>query len=134
LQDIHSYVLQNPVAGASKTPQEEDIQCIMRTMELDEDIYAISTSQGQMVYTHRNRGNGQPFDIFAGRLPNFLTRSVEDSVGMVVPCLSCHLQDVCHVGGHVCPEKCEYLGNWMSGQQTASTPGALSDNFAMNDW
>merc|ERR550532_2661785 len=102
LQDVHGHVSMSP--GVS-VPSEQDIEHIMRTLDLDE-----------MVYSLRSRGaSGHSFDIFAGRLPRHLLETQVDQPGLVVPCLSCHLQNECQSGARICPEKCEYMTQWLRG-------------------
>merc|ERR1712019_93885 len=67
LQEIHGHLVQTP--GPSM-PSEDDVQAIMRTLELDEAVYSVP-QQGELFYAVRNTS----FDIFTGRLPKFLTRT-----------------------------------------------------------
>mmetsp|Transcript_21853 Transcript_21853/g.62042 ORF Transcript_21853/g.62042 Transcript_21853/m.62042 type:complete len:312 (+) Transcript_21853:106-1041(+) len=127
LQDVHNHVIMKP---QQSVPSEDDIATVMRTLELDEDIYAINTGGGQRLYTQRNRGkDGQPFDIFAGRIPSIpstVSGAADELPGLVVPCLSCHLQGECQPGGRVSPERCEYVAAWARGSAAA--------DVRMNDW
>jgi len=133
LQDVHGHVSMSP--GVS-VPSEQDIEHIMRTLELDEFVYSVQAATGQMIYTLRSRGvSGHSFDIFAGRLPSHLRETQVDQPGLVVPCLSCHLQNECQSGGRICPEKCNYFTEWLKG--TASDmAGRVSGagDVRMNDW
>jgi len=132
LQDVHSHVSMSP--GVS-VPSEQDIEHIMRTLELDEFVYAVQAS-GQMIYTVRKSGtSGHSFDIFAGRLPSHLLETQVDQPGLVVPCLSCHLQNECQIGARVCPEKCNYLTEWLKGTKSDMAGRSLgAGDVRMNDW
>jgi len=132
LQDVHAFIQQQP--GPS-TPTQEDVAAIMRTLQLDEVVYSMQSSNGQMVYAQRQRGaNGEAFDLFAGRAPKFVTQA-QDEVGLVVPCLLCPLSGECHVGGRISPEKCDYIGNWLKGTQAEPAASNARDLDArMNDW
>jgi len=140
LEDIYSFVLLQPAGGPS-VPTQDDVAAIMRTLELDEEIYSVQTSTGQMVYTLRNRSSsGQPFNIFASRIPNFITQSASqlDPPGLVVPCLSCPLVDQCRVGGRICPERCEYISHWLKSNfrktRGAGSACMAANSSAMDDW
>lgn len=117
LEEVHDHVMQQP--NQSK-PTADDIAQVMRTLELDEELYSVQTATGQMHYTLRNRG----LDIFSGRLPSFITHSQSEHP-LVVPCLACHLQTECQPGGRICPEKCEYIASWLRGP---------TEDAKMNDW
>lgn len=122
LHDVHEYVLQN-VAGRS-VPSTENIAGIMRTLELEEEIFAKQHDNGEMMYTLRSKaGVGSGFNIFAGRIPSFVMGQVE-TPGLSVPCLACPLADECKVGGHISPDKCEYLTFWLRGTPLPGAPGA----------
>jgi len=111
LQDVHMFAMQQP--GPS-VPQEEDIAAIMRTLELDEEVYSMQSPSGQTVYTQRNAGSGQSFDVMTSRFPTFMRPEVSESSRLVVPCIMCQLRDECQVGGRICPEKCEYFTKWVT--------------------
>mmetsp|Transcript_29854 Transcript_29854/g.55936 ORF Transcript_29854/g.55936 Transcript_29854/m.55936 type:complete len:314 (+) Transcript_29854:42-983(+) len=110
--DLHRFVMQHP---GPQVPTEEDILCIMKTLELDEEVSSIVSAEGQRIFMRRRKGAfGQPLDIFAARLPNFLQPAEGDGDGhLVVPCLCCPLRNECKAGGRICPEKCEYLTRWL---------------------
>lgn len=125
LQMVHAYIQEQP--GPS-VPSQEDIQAIMRTLELDEIVYATQSGTGDIIYTARNRGI--TFDMFAGRLPSFIARQDVPSAGLTVPCLICPLQSECHSGGRICPEKCQYFTAWLSTVEPVKPPAAPISN----DW
>lgn len=52
LQELHTYIQQQPGPSA---PTEEDVQAIMRTLELDEIVYSVQSETGQMIYVPRQR-------------------------------------------------------------------------------
>lgn len=129
LPDLHAHIQEQP--GPS-IPTQEEVADIMRTLQLDERIYARETS-GMMVYTTR----GQGFDLFSGRVPNFMTRMEPPVAASSPPCLLCPLQRECHVGGRICPEKCSYLGTWLRGGWNGTPAAGSSDpmyDVKMNDW
>jgi len=97
LQDVHNFAMQQP--GPS-VPQEEDIAAIMRTLELDEEVYSMHSSAGQTLYTQRNQGSGQSFDIMARRFPHFIDPEGSESARL------CQLREDCRVVGRICPENC----------------------------
>merc|ERR1711972_974354 len=69
LQDVHAFIQQQPCPS---TPTQEDVAAIMRTLQLDEVIYSMESPAGTM-YACRNRGsNGEPFDLFAARMPRYM--------------------------------------------------------------
>lgn len=112
LQEVHQYVLQ----AQGKRVSEEEIAGIMRTLELDEEIVLKQTAVG-LVYLPRGRHMGQTFDVFAGRMPNFMVRGQmePEPAGLVVPCLSCPLREECCIGGRISPTSCEYIAAWLTG-------------------
>jgi len=132
LSDVHAYIQQQPGPSA---PTADDVQAIMRTLELDEVIYSVQTGEGHLVYTQRDRGaNGAPFDLFAGRMPSWMMpeRKEQTANGLVVPCLLCPLKAECHPGGRVCPERCEYIDRWVRhAGPSRRAPGA---DAKVNDW
>lgn len=118
LRDIHEYVLQHEPRRAT----EANVKQIMRTLELDEEVYSAGAEGGAMLYTERN----QAFDLFGSRRPigaqhvgnQGRKRKIDGEGGdgapvLQVPCLACHLRDQCRVGGRICPEKCEYMSAWL---------------------
>eukprot|EP00439_Symbiodinium_sp_Y106_P031723 s3913_g3.t2 len=124
--ELHRFVMQHP---GPQVPTEEDILCIMKTLELDEEVSSLVTSDGQRVFMRRRKGGfDQPMDIFAARLPNFL-RQAEGEGRLVVPCLCCPLRNECKAGGRVCPEKCEFLTRWL---QPPEDPADRED--VLMDW
>lgn len=111
LLDLLSYVQQQP--GPS-VPTQDDVQHIMRTLELDEEVYALPATNGIMVYALRSRGGmGGVFDVFSGRLPSFATGLPKATDSLVVPCAICPLTGECHVGGRVSPQTCGYMTEWL---------------------
>mmetsp|Transcript_95230 Transcript_95230/g.168604 ORF Transcript_95230/g.168604 Transcript_95230/m.168604 type:complete len:325 (-) Transcript_95230:21-995(-) len=136
LQDLHQFVLEQP--GPS-VPSEDDIQSIMRTLELDEYVYAVRDRNGQMMYAQRQRGT--PFNVFSGRLPYFVVKPQTEPLGLAVPCLACSLHEECKPGGLICPEKCEYIAAWLSGagraadvNAAAGAGGAFEGDGGSYDW
>jgi len=136
LPDLHSYIQEQP--GPS-TPTPEEVAQIMRTLQLDELIYA-REKFGVMHYCVR-KGT---IDIFASRLPKFLTHEEEPAVSSVPPCIRCPLQNECNIGGRIDPRSCGYMTVWLQGGYgegsagpfgvSSSGPfGASSSNIPMND-
>jgi len=124
LADLHRYVMQHP---APQVPTEDDINSIMKTLELDEDVSSIVSQNGQKVFMKKRKGAfAAHFDLFAARLPNFMQPMEQVTGSMVVPCLCCPLRNECKAGGRVCPEKCEYLTRWLQRDQ-GSTEDVLMD-------
>lgn len=77
LQELHTYIQQQP--GPSP-PMEEDVQAIMRTLELDVIVYSVQSETGQMIYVPQQRPmNGESFDLFQGRLPSWAVPVREES-------------------------------------------------------
>lgn len=97
LQEVTEYVVQQP---CQSVPDENNIAEILRTLELDEDIYSVQRPNGEMHYTLRNQGVGkeQQPDLFGGRVPDVImrlpasNRPVESS-GCDVPCMRCPMRD-----------------------------------------
>merc|ERR1712194_275693 len=115
LHEVHEYVLQN-VAGRS-VPTVENIAAIMETLRLEDEVFAKQADNGEMMYTMRCKaGVGAGFNIFAGRIPSFIMGGDVEPPGLSVPCLACPLSDECKVGGHISPERCEYLSLWPKGK------------------
>ncbi|CAE7332745.1 Polr3f [Symbiodinium natans] len=123
--DLYRFVMQHP---APQVPTEEDILCIMKTLELDEEVSSIVSAEGHRVFMRRRRRNLEPLDIFAARLPNFL-QEAEGEGRLVVPCLCCPLRNECKAGGRVCPEKCEFLTRWLQPLEDPS-----NEDVPMPDW
>jgi len=137
LADLYAYVIQQP--GPS-VPTEEDISAIMRTLELDELIYSVQTASGDMQYCYRFAGGGQsqPFDLFAARVPSYMTKSESKPPNFAVPCLCCPLQMECRVGGRISPDKCEYISAWLRvakvGDRVEPLPRGSGALMGVNDW
>merc|ERR1711963_937888 len=96
----------------------EDVQSILRTLELDMMIITAVSQSGEMHFTRRPG----PMDIFANRFPSYKTEVNHQkgaAVGMSVPCLSCPLSEECSPGGRISPQKCEYLTDWLTGSSGA---------------
>merc|ERR1712137_221538 len=94
----------------------------MRTLELDEEAYSVTSQDGRRIFLRKRRGaSGEGFSIFAGRMPSYLSGADVDmeSSHLVVPCLACPLAEECRVGGRICPERCEYLTDWLKGSKKA---------------
>eukprot|EP00927_Polykrikos_kofoidii_P056479 TRINITY_DN50598_c0_g1_i1.p1 TRINITY_DN50598_c0_g1~~TRINITY_DN50598_c0_g1_i1.p1 ORF type:complete len:315 (+),score=56.35 TRINITY_DN50598_c0_g1_i1:204-1148(+) len=125
LQDIHFFVQEQPTGPS--VPTEEDIACILRSLELDEAIYAEQTSEGMKIYTHRS----QTPDVFSGRMPGVMLRHQPVRYHLTVPCLQCPFIDECRPGGRICPEKCDYIGHWLKGANADDGGGT---DQPLGDW
>lgn len=125
LADIHRYVMQHP---GPQVPTEDDISCIMKTLELDEEVTSAVSATGQRVFMKMRKGTfATHFDLFAARLPNFLQPAEAVPGQMLVPCICCPLRNECKAGGRVCPEKCEYLTRWLQKDEPAQTEDSMVD-------
>eukprot|EP00930_Biecheleria_cincta_P038657 TRINITY_DN26559_c0_g1_i1.p1 TRINITY_DN26559_c0_g1~~TRINITY_DN26559_c0_g1_i1.p1 ORF type:complete len:320 (-),score=77.20 TRINITY_DN26559_c0_g1_i1:13-972(-) len=115
VEEILHYVRQQP---GPQVPSSEDVASIMRTLQLDEEVMAVSTEDGRKCFTKkRRRDGGHDWDAFIDRFPSW-NRDEEPRqlpVSMAPPCIRCPLVQQCCPGGVICPEKCEYLSRWMDG-------------------
>lgn len=130
LPEIHQYVAQQP--GRS-VPTEEEVAQIMKTLVLDEKVHSVLTVDGLTVYKLRGRPEVPEFDVFAGRLPQALTRRERELPNpCTVPCMQCHLRHDCRPGGRINPERCEYITTWLAGADNAEEMDV--DDPDLNDW
>lgn len=51
--------------GHTFTPAQEDINCIMKTLELDEDVSSVVSSGGQKVFMKKRKGAGRSYGRWA---------------------------------------------------------------------
>jgi len=126
LDDLYDKISSQPIAGATKSATKENVEAIMRTLELEEEVHVVedrSVTGGEKAYCMIQRGiNSGPFDIFAARLPSFITNEEPQRAQLSIPCLSCPLQDACCPGGRICPERCEYLAAWLPSLKGGAQP------------
>merc|ERR1712224_829038 len=95
LRDIHEFIMRHP--GPRRQPPTHDhVLDVMRSLELDEEVYSVLDKQGERVYSEReHRGpDGEAFDLFASRLPLNKRRKqvIDDAHGLTVPCISCRIR------------------------------------------
>eukprot|EP00931_Biecheleriopsis_adriatica_P120412 TRINITY_DN95537_c0_g1_i1.p1 TRINITY_DN95537_c0_g1~~TRINITY_DN95537_c0_g1_i1.p1 ORF type:complete len:323 (-),score=71.22 TRINITY_DN95537_c0_g1_i1:8-955(-) len=126
LDEIHRYVTQQPIGGP-QVPTEDDVNSILRTLELEEEVSKEVREDGKKIFT---LSKGVNVDLFSSRVPSFLTRQPAIRSGLVVPCLCCPLRDECCVGGRICPEKCEYITQWLQ----RSERGDQDKGIGVIDW
>jgi len=129
LDELYDHIISQPCGHS--VPTKEDIEQILRTLELDEAIYNQTSQQGVQVYAQRSG----LFDVGASRMPSFMGdpqfRGHPAPMSLMVPCLSCPLSEQCSPGGNICPEKCNYLGSWLSG---AGENARNETTTRINDW
>eukprot|EP00747_Dinoflagellata_sp_TGD_P083180 gnl/TRDRNA2_/TRDRNA2_161997_c0_seq1.p1 gnl/TRDRNA2_/TRDRNA2_161997_c0~~gnl/TRDRNA2_/TRDRNA2_161997_c0_seq1.p1 ORF type:complete len:320 (-),score=63.26 gnl/TRDRNA2_/TRDRNA2_161997_c0_seq1:56-910(-) len=118
LKQIHLHVIQQP---GPTVPTEDDIAAIMRTLELDEEVFSLQSGVGR-VYSQRRKG----FDIFAARTPSYIREPTGERPMLTVPCIQCPLESECCVGGRVSPDTCEYISRWLSGEDAAARQDAAA--------